>query len=308
MNPTIYLGIDVAKSKLDLDAPAPERQVVNTAAAMTAALIKLPTGTHLVCEATGGYERPLVAAALAAGVPISVVSPQRVRHHARSCGLLGKTDRLDAALLSDYGRKHTPTALVAPEPVRLRLRELLRARTHLIGLQGAEVGWREHLTATPSLQAQAVARAALLGAQLHELEDEIRALVAATPTAGSALARLQTVQGIGEITAWTAWAELPELGTLAPGQSAALAGLAPYPRDSGQHRGRRFIQQGRPQVRRVLYMAALSASRHNPVLKHVYARLLARGKPRKVALITLARRLVELLNLLLKNPNFVLVG
>ena len=101
---------------------------------------------------------------------------------------------------------------------------------------------------------------------------------------------------------------MPELGHLLPGQPAALAGLAPYPRDSGQHRGRRFIQQGRPQVRRVLYMAALSASRHNPILKHVYARLVARGKIKKVALICIARRLVELLNLLLKNPNFVLAG
>ena len=308
MKPTVYLGIDIAKSKLDLDLPAPDHEVANTTAAIAAVLTKLPSGTHLVCEATGGYERPLVAAAIATGVPISVVAPQRVRHHARSCGQLGKTDRLDAALLSDYGRKHKPAALAAPEPTRQRVRELLRARTHLIGLQAVEAGWREHLSATPLLQAQAQARTKLLEAQLHELEREIRALVSTNPAARTALARLQSVQGVGEITAWTAWAELPELGTLDSGQPAALAGLAPYPRDSGRHRGRRFIQQGRPQIRRVLYMAALSASRHNPVLKHLYARLIARGKSRKVALVALARRLVELLNLLLKNPNFVLAA
>ena len=305
MNQSIYLGVDVAKSHLDFDEPV--GRIANTPAAIAAVLSQLPAGTHLVCESTGGYEAALLAEALAAARPVSVVPPQRVRHHARSMGRLAKTDRIDAALLSDYGRKHRPPAHRALEPERQHLRHLLRARTQLLELQQLETNWREHATNLPGLRRHADQRAKLLTKQLAELEQQIRTLVATSP-AHAPVQRLQQVQGIGEITAWTAWAEMPELGQLEPGQPAALAGLAPHPQDSGQKRGHRQVQQGRPQLRRVLYMAAVSASQHNPVLKHLYQRLIARGKPPRLALIALARRLIELLNTLLKNPDFILVS
>lgn len=304
MNPTLYLGVDVAKSHLDFDQRA--GRVANTPAAIAAVLRELPAGTHLICESTGGYETALLAAALAAGIPLSVVPPQRARHHARSTGRLAKTDRIDASLLSDYGRKHQPVAHCALEPERQRLRELLRARTQLLELQQLETNWREHAPSQSVLVRQAKRRAAVVEAQLAELEREIRQVVAGS-AAREPVERMQQVQGIGQVTAWTAWAEMPELGRLEAGQPAALAGLAPHPRDSGQHRGRRYVQQGRPQLRRVLYMAAISASRHNPVLKVFYQRLRARGKPAKLALIAVARRLIELLNALMKNPNFILL-
>lgn len=303
MNQNLYLGVDVAKSHLDFDAPV--GRIANTPAAIAAVLSKLPAGTHLICESTGGYEAVLLARTLAAAVPVSVVPPQRVRHHARSMGRLAKTDRIDAALLSDYGRKHRPAAHRALEPARQHLRQLLRARTQLLELQQLETNWQEHASALPVLRRQAAQRAKLLARQLAQLEQEIRTLVATT-AALAPIQRLQQVQGVGEITAWTAWAEMPELGQLAAGQPAALAGLAPHPHDSGQKRGHRQVSQGRPQLRRVLYMAAVSASRHNPVLKHFYQRLMARGKPPKLALIAVARRLIELLNTLIKNPNFIL--
>jgi len=305
MNPSLYLGVDVAKSHLDFDAPV--GRIANTPAAIAAVLRQLPAGTHLVSESTGGYEAELLAAALAAAVPVSVVPPQRVRHHARSMGRLAKTDRIDAALLSDYGRKHRPPVHRALEPERQRLRQLLRARTQLLELQQLETNWQEHASDLPGLRRQAAQRAKLLARQLAELEQDLRALAAASAVLAP-IQRLQQVQGVGEITAWTAWAEMPELGQLEAGQPAALAGLAPHPRDSGQKRGHRQVQQGRPQLRRVLYMAALSASRHNPVLKPLYQRLIARGKPSKVALIAVARHLIELLNTLTKNPNFILVS
>lgn len=305
MNETVYSGVDVAKSYLDFDQSV--GRVANSGAAIAAALRQLPVGTHLVCESTGGYESSLLTEALAANVPISVVPPQRVKHYARSLGRLAKTDRLDARLLSDYGRTHEPTAYRALEPERQRLRELLRARTQLLELQQLETNWREHPSDLPLLAKQAKQRAKLIETQLEALEREIRA-VADSAIANGPISRMQQVQGVGEVTAWTAWAEMPELGRLEPGQPASLVGLAPHPRDSGQHAGRRYVQQGRPQMRRVLYMAAVSASRHNPVLKLLYQRLIARGKPPKVALIAVARRLIELLNLLLKNPNFILVG
>ena len=305
MNRSLYLGVDVAKSHLDFDQPV--GRIANTPAAIAAVLQGLPAGTQLVCESTGGYESVLLGEASRAGVPASVVPPQRVRHHAHSLGRLAKTDRIDAGLLSDYGRKHQPPAQRTWEPERQRLRQLLRARTQLLELQQLETNWQEHASGLPVLIRQARLRSRLLDRQLAALEGEIRELVRHS-AAQAPIQRLQQVQGVGEITAWTAWAEMPELGELGPGQPAALAGLAPHPHDSGQHRGRRYVQQGRPQLRRVLYMAAISASRYNPVLGPLYQRLLARGKPPKVALVAVARRLIEVLNLLLKNPNFILAG
>lgn len=301
-----YIGIDVNKTGLDLDVPAPDHHIPNTPEKIAEVLSRLPAEAHLVCESTGGYENALVSAALAAGVAISVVPPQRVRHLALSQGRLAKTDRIDAVLLSDYGRKQRPQPLSAPEPKRALLRELLRARTQLLELKTLEASWAEHASANTLLKRQALGRAKLLDKQLEELELEIREL-AKSPETRERLERLQQVQGVGEVTAWTVWAEMPELGRLETGQAAGLAGLAPHPHDSGRQKGRRFIQQGRPQVRRVLYMAALTATRYNPVLSAFYKRLCARGKPKKLALIAVARRLIELLNLMLKNPNFCLV-
>lgn len=302
-----YIGVDVSKQSLDLDLPAPDARIENTPEAIAELLSRMPQGAHLVCESTGGYENALVGAALAAGVPISTVPPQRVRHLALSQGRLAKTDKIDAALLSDYGRERRPRPLSPPEPDRARLRELLRARAQLLELKTQEASWAEHAAFEPLLRRQAAARAKLLDKQLEEIERQIREL-ARSERLRPALERLQQVQGVGEVTAWTVCAEMPELGGLEEGQAAGLAGLAPHPRDSGRKTGKRFIQQGRPQVRRVLYMAALTAAVHNPVLSAFYKRLRARGKPAKVALIAVARRLIELLNLLLKNPNFCLAS
>lgn len=300
-----YIGVDVAKSRLDFDLPAPAHQVPNTPEAIAAALQGLPSGAHLVCESTGGYENVLVRTAQAAGLPISVVPPQRVRSHARSTGRLAKTDRIDAQLLSAYGRTHTPVPSLRPEPERQELKELVRARAQLLELKKMEASWGEHPPTSALLQAQSEKRRAVLDEQLAEVERAIRALVKAAPGRAQ-MERMQQVQGVGEVTAWTVWAEVPEIGRMAPGQPGAIVGLAPHARDSGQHRGKRFIQQGRPQVRRVLYMAAVTACQHNPILGDFYRRLRARGKPAKVALVAVARRLIELLNLLLKNPNFLL--
>lgn len=302
-----YIGIDVAKSWLDFDLPAPADHIPNTAEAITSALRALPAGAHLVCESTGGYESTLLRLAQANAVPISVVPPHWVRSHARSVGRLAKTDRTDAVLLSDYGRMHAPAACRAVEPLRAQLKELVRARAQLLELRKIEASWREHPSTLPLLQEQAQARQAWLDQQLAEVERAIRDLVGAL-AGGHEIERMQQVQGVGEVTAWTVWAEVPEIGQMQPGQPAAIVGLAPYANDSGQHRGKRFIQQGRPHVRRVLYMAAVTACRHNPVLKAFYQRLRARGKPAKLAVVAVARRLIELLNHILKNPNFVLVS
>jgi transposase len=302
---TKYIGVDVAKHHLDFDLPAPCDRIANTTEAIVQVLATLPANVHLVCEATGGYEVTVLNAALERNRPISVLQPQRVRHHARSIGQLGKTDRIDCRILSDYGTKHAPAPYRPASEEQVRMRELLRARAQLLELQRQEACWQEHPPQSELLLAQAKARTELIEAQVTAIEQQLRALVAHS-TARPVLERMQQVQGVGEITAWTTWAELPEIGTLQPGQPAAICGLAPHPNESGKRPKPRHIQQGRPQLRRVLFMAAVAACRHNPILSAFYKRLRARGKSPKLALVALARRLIELLNVLVKNPNFSL--
>jgi transposase len=304
----VYCGVDVSKSFLDLDASEKSLRFANTAEGIAQLFKALPEGAHLICEASGGYESALCAAAWEAKRPISLISPSRIRAYARSRGQLAKTDRLDAAILSAYGRERQPAALPAPANTRTQLRALLRAREYVLGLQRLEANHREHLAEEPLIQSQSQERLGALGKQLKALEKTIRKLLKLDPCAREQIERMQTVDGVGEITAWTIWADLPEIGTLQPGQSAALSGLAPYARDSGQQQGVRRISHGRATLRRVLYMAAVTASQHNNVLKAVYQRHRQKGKPAKVALIAVARKLIELLNLMIKNPNFQLAA
>lgn len=304
MNPVKHLGVDVSKAYLDIDEQA--ERVANQPEAIRAWMETLPADTHLVCESSGGYERALLEAAWSRRRPISVVMPTRVRAFARSRGQHAKTDRLDCALLSVFGRELNPPVTPRPDAVRETVRALLRAREHVLGLQLLERNHREHLRELPVLQEQSDARLALLAAQIKQLDTQIKAAIAADAQASAKVARLRQLKSVGPITAWTAWADLPELGELQPGQAASLCGLAPHPDQSGTREGPRHIQHGRATLRRVLYMAAVSASVHNPILRAIYTDLRARGKPAKVALIALARRIVELLNLLLQNPKFLL--
>lgn len=306
--PIIYCGVDVSKTFLDLDGLDKPLRFANTAEGLALLLKALPAGAHLVCEASGGYESALCTAAWAADRPVSVVSPSRVRAYARSRGQIAKTDRLDAAILSAYGRERQPVAAAAPHPVRARLKALLRAREHVLSLQRLERNHREHLAEAGLVREHSDERLKQYAQQLGALEKAIRELIAGDRAVREQIERMQPVDGVGEITAWTVWADLPEIGTLDPGQPAALSGLAPYASDSGQHQGVRRISHGRATLRRVLYMAAVTASQHNTVLKELYQRLRNKGKSAKVALIAVARKLIELLNLLLKNPNFQLAA
>jgi transposase len=211
-------------------------------------------------------------------------------------------------LLTRFGKERQPSPTAQPSSLRQKLRDLLRTREHVLTLQRQEANYREHLADDPALQALSEQRLQLYKNQVQELEKQIRLLIATDRQVAAAISRMQQVCGIGDVCSWTIWADLPELGQLEKGQAANLAGLAPHPKDSGQKKGRRFIQHGRATLRRVLYMAAVSASQHNPILKAFYQRLRSHGKPAKVALIALARKLVELLNLIIKNPNFLLAS
>lgn len=303
-----YLGVDLCKLELvvDLAAEAKPRAFPNTASGHATLIAALPEGAHLVCESTGGYQRALVAALHASGVPVSVVSPSRVRHFALAKGLRAKTDPIDARLLSLFGAAMACVALPPPSAEALELQALVRARQVLHTQLNEESSHDEHCTVL-FLQEQALARRTMLLEQIRAIERRLRALISSHPQWRAKAARVQEVSGIGEVSAWTVLAELPELGQLARGQAGALLGVAPDPDDSGPRHGPRHISGGRSHARKVLYMAALTASQHNPVLAPFYRRLTEqRRKPHRVALTAIMRKLVELLNHLLADPHFIL--
>jgi transposase len=304
---TIYAGLDIAKLNLQLHLAGRIHDRPNTAAGHRRLLKLLATqpGVHVVCEATGGYEREVVAALQEAKVSVSVLNPARVRHFARATGQRAKTDPLDAAVLSAYGQALQPKPTAPRTEQEQQLAELVRRRVQVLEILVAQRQQAQRLT-LPALRRQAQSLVRRLERDLKHLEDQLQALRTQTPTLEERVQKLAAITGVGTITALGVLAELPELGTLNRRQAAALAGLAPHPRESGQWHGRRSIGGGRAPVRRALYMAALVAAHSNRQLKEFYQRLRAAGKPAKVALTAVMRKLIVLMNHLLKNPNFVL--
>jgi len=308
----LVLGVDVSAAWLDVAGweagslvtrPPAGGRVTNDPAGITALLAALeaaPPGLALV-EATGGWERPLVAALSAAGVPVAVVNPRFVRDFARSIGQLAKTDRLDARLLAQYGACVRPPVRPRPDAATEALQASITRRRQLTAMLVAEQNHRR--LAPEPLHADIDRHLALLRADRDDLSRRIAAQVAAHPAWREQAARLRAVTGVGPLTAATLLAELPELGSLGRRQIAALVGVAPIARDSGRRRGARHCWGGRAGVRQVLYMAAVTASRHNPVLRPFYQRLRAAGKPTKVALIAVARKLLVILNALVRDQT-----
>jgi transposase len=310
MSPSlVYVGMDVAKATLDLHVPVQPRphlrQFTNDARGqcrLVAWLQKLGP-LHVVCEATGGYERAAVTALQAAGITVSVVNARQVRDFARAQGRLAKTDQLDAAVLADYGRSLQPTASAVPSVAQRQLAELVARRQQVQQMRAAEHNRLEHTT-HPALRRQIQRHVIALERQLKQLDTWLTELTRAEESLAQKVARLCLVVGVGRISALILLATVPELGTLNRRQAAALVGVAPFNRDSGARRGHRLIQGGRAAARRALYMAGLVAAFSNPRLKRFYQRLIAAGKAPKVALVAVMRKLIILLNHLLYDPTF----
>ena len=304
---TIYAGLDISKLNLQLHWAGRFHDLPNTAAGHRRLLKLLASqpGAHVICEATGGYERDVVAALQQAAIALSVLNPGRVRHFARAQGQRAKTDRIDAALLTAYGQALHPKATPPRTPTEQHLSELVRRRAQLLELLVAQRQQAERLTLA-SVRRQAKSLVRRLKADLEQIEKELQQLRQQNASLNARIEKLQAITGVGTVTALGVLAELPELGTLNRRQAAALAGLAPHPRESGNWQGRRTIGGGRPAVRRALYMAALVAAHSNRHLKLFYQRLRAAGKPAKVALAAVMRKLIISMNHILKNPNFVL--
>jgi transposase len=305
----VHVGMDVSKDWLDVDLCGKSLRVANQAKgfSLLLRLLRRLAGRPLVCmEATGGYEKALCEFLRQHAIAFAKLNPQRVREYARSQGILAKTDTIDARVITAYGRSLGDCSQ-GPLPVyQNQLYALVLRRDQLVDLLKQERNRLTHALPTAVKRSLQTSCRHLLK-QIQKMEALMEDLAVCHSCLSHAVDRLCEVQGVGRVTAMAVLGYLPELGRLDRNQAAALAGVAPYNCDSGTVRGTRKITGGRPAVRRHLYMAALVAARHNPVLRTLYQRLKAKGKPAKVALIALIRKLVAVLNQLLKDPDFKIV-
>ena len=302
----MILGLDVAKDTVALASePAGLTHTFATDAAGLAALVaqcQAAAPTLIVLEATGGYEVPIVAALADAPLPVVVVNPRQVRAFAQALGQLAKTDALDARTIALFGARVQPAVRPLPDDATQDLRALLLRRRQLQDMLVAE-RLREHRLGAGAIRTNVRQHIQWLERSLDTTDDQTRQLIEASPLWRVQDQLLQSVPGVGPTLAATLLGLLPELGHLDRRQIAALVGVAPLARDSGTLRGRRTCWGGRAAVRRVLYMAALVGMRYNPVLKAFYQRLRAAGKPAKLALLALARKLLVILNAMLRDQR-----
>jgi transposase len=308
-----WVGIDVSKTQLDTAVgQAGETWSARNdevGIAKTVERLKSLQPRLVVVEATGGLEQPLLRALHLAGLPFARVNPQRVREFAKSLGLLAKTDKLDARLLARFAEAIRPAPTCLPSEDEQLLSALIDRRRQLIDFRTAELN--RLAGAHPAVRSSIEQLLEDLGKKISELDQQIEDLIASKAEFKHKVEILRTVPGIGPVASAILVADLPELGRLDRKKVAALVGVAPFNNDSGYRRGKRRVKGGRAAVRTVLYMATISASRFNPVIKAFYDRLLKRGKVKKVALVACMRKLLTILNAMLRSgdtwkPNHLL--
>jgi transposase len=301
----ITVGIDVSKDRLDVAfRPGGEVLVVErTAVGLDTLVSRLrDRAPQLVAlEATGGFETVVTAALAAAGLPVVVVNPAQVRAFAKAIGQRAKTDPIDAGVIAHFAEATRPQVRPLPDADTQLLADLVQRRRQIIEMIGAE---SQRLKRAPASLKKSIARLLkALQKELTSVDTDIDGSVRGSPAWREKEDLLTSVPGIGKTIARTLIAELPELGRLDRKEIAALAGLAPFTRQSGTWRGRSFIGGGRVSVRSALFMGAMVAKRHNPVLKTFFDRLVAAGKPKMVALIAVARKLITILNAVLRDEK-----
>ena len=303
----VSVGIDVSKAQVVIAVqPSGERWTSETTPAATDALmarLRALAPTIVVVEATGGYERALVAACAATGLPVAVVNPRQVRAFAQALGRTAKTDAIDATVLADFGARVQPAARAIPDAETQALAALVLRRRQLLEMIGMERRRLEQAPPTGRITRELRHHIRWLERRVSEVDADLGSAIEASPIWRVHEDLLRSVPGIGPITARTLLAELPELGRLDRRAIAALVGVAPFNCDSGRHRGQRHIWGGRAAVRSTLYMAAIVATRHNPVLAAFYRRLRAAGKPAKVAVVATLRKLLTIVNAMLKHQT-----
>jgi transposase len=297
-----YLGVDVSKDTLVVAFERNRWQFPNSKegyAKLIAQIQKQAGSLHVVCEATGPYHLPMCLALQEAGLPVTVANPAWIKYFGRSEGVLAKTDPIDASLIERYANARRPAADPPIRREQVGLIELVNHRSHLVDSRTALLNLRRQLL-DPTVRKETDRAIAALDRCIEAAERRLKEMLEADPSWNAKLTILTSVTGVGFITAAVLLAKMPELGTLNRGQCGALAGLAPYDNTSGNSSGQRSIYGGRAEVRRTLYMAAVTAARHNPVLRVFYQRLIQAGKAFKVAITAVMRKLLLYLNSLLK--------
>lgn len=303
----MFVGIDVAKAELVVSIlPAGERlSVANDEAGVRTLVARLQAGspTLIVAEATGGYELLSVGALLGAGLPIVVVNPRQVRAFAKATGQLAKTDRIDADILARFADVVRPEVRPLPGAELHDLDALLTRRRQLLEMLHAERNRRGQVFGKRNRRVKESLKShiAFLERELRIADTELGTMIKASPAWRERDELLQSVPGVGPVLSRTLVAELPELGALSREAISKLVGVAPLNDDSGRRHGRRFIQGGRASVRAVLYMGTLVAIRHNPTIRAFYRRLVGAGKPKKVALVACMRKLLTILNVMVRT-------
>jgi transposase len=300
-----YVGIDVSKNQLDIAVrPAGDTWSMPNDVSGITEVVQGLAQLHpalVVLEATGGLQMPLAAALATAGLPLAMVNPRQVRDFARAIGRLAKTDRLDAQVLAHFAEAVRPTPYPLPDAQTQELTALLTRRHQVVEMLTAE---KNRLRSARELVHRRVQdHICWLEQELADLDDDLERTLRKSPLWREKDNLLRSVPGIGRVVSITLLADLPELGTLSRHQIAALVGVAPLNRDSGRFRGKRMVWGGRARVRAALYMAALTASRYNPIIKAFYHRLCGVGKARKVALTACMRKLLIILNSMVKHQQ-----
>jgi len=305
-SPQPFVGIDVSAKHLDVAVlPAGTHFTVAHTDSGIASLVSRLRDLDpqiVVLEATGGYEIPVAYSMSEAHLPVVIMNPKVLRHFAKSTGKLAKTDKLDARVLAHYAQAIQPAVRPLKDPEQAELGTLMSRRRQLRDMIVMEENRRR--TTTPRVRGNIDLHLAYLRQLLKDLDQDIHDAIRRTPLWHEKSEILQSFNGVGPKVSASLIADLSELGTVRRTQISALAGIAPMNRDSGQWRGKRTIQGGRPAVRQALYMAALVASRRNPVIREFYQRLLQAGKPPKVALTACMRKILVILNAMLKNGTY----
>jgi transposase len=301
--PTRFVGIDVSKDYLDIACrPAPTRwRVANdsTGIAQWISQLRQLKPTLIVLEATGGWQGPLVAALAVAKLPVAVMNPRQIRDFAKATGQLAKTDALDAGVIAHFAEAVHPTPRPLPDEMTQQLDALLQRRRQLLEMVVAER--HRMVLAHPTVRDRLARHLDYLQRLIDEADAEISTLIRTTPVWRETDDLLQSTPGIGPVLSATLQAALPALGVLNQREIAKLVGVAPLNDDSGKHAGARHIRGGRAEVRAVLYMATLAATRCHPVISAFYHRLLARGKAHKVAMTAAMRKFLTILNAMVKT-------
>ena len=304
-----YVGLDISKARLDHTLDENRiASVPNDANGHRKLVGWLKTQSHVrvVCEPSGGYERTVVATMLTAGIEVCLAHAGRARHYALAEGLLAKTDAIDAQMLRRYGQAVKLRLAEPPDPPTAQLRELVDRRRGLLDRLTEVTGQLELAGKTLAHWLKREDR--FLSRELEAIEQEISSHIDQHPTLKQKFLRMQELTGVGPVLASTLLAYVPELGAVPDATVSSILGVAPYAHDSGESHNARHIRGGRGQARRVLYMAAICAIRHNPVLKAFYERLRANGKPPKVCVVAVMRKMATVINRLLADPNFKLAN